>query len=251
MIGVLFGLYGLICYLVFFAVFLYAIAFVGDLPVPKTIDSGTPGALIPSLVIDALLLGLFAVQHSAMARPAFKRVWTRIVPEPIERSTYVLASSVVLAVLIWFWRPAPQPIWTVAGPGGLALKVLFWAGWGIVLMSTFLLSHFELFGLTQVYDRMRRRQAAEPEFRTPLFYQLVRHPLYVGFILAVWATPAMTLGHLVFAAGILGYVLIAIQLEERDLIATFGDRYRAYRGQVGMLVPRLTPAAKPKVEADA
>jgi protein-S-isoprenylcysteine O-methyltransferase Ste14 len=245
MVGVLFALYGLICYLIFFVVFLYAIAFVGDLPVPKTIDSGTPGALIPSLVVDALLLGLFAVQHSVMARPAFKRVWTRIVPPPIERSTYVLAASLALALLIWFWRPLPQVIWAVSGPAAIALQVLFWAGWGIVLASTFLLSHFELFGLTQVYDRMRRRQAAEPEFRTPLFYRFVRHPLYVGFILAVWSTPAMSLGHLVFAAGILGYVLIAIQFEERDLIGVFGDRYVAYRRQVGMLCPRLTPAKAP------
>jgi protein-S-isoprenylcysteine O-methyltransferase Ste14 len=251
MVGILFGLYGLVCYLVFFVVFLFAIAFVGDLPVPKTIDSGTPGALVPSLIVDVLLLGLFAVQHSLMARPAFKRVWTRVVPEPIERSTYVLASSIVLAALVWFWRPLVQPIWTVAGPGALVLQLVFWAGWGIVLSSTFLLSHFELFGLAQVYDRLLYRKAAAPEFRTPLFYRLVRHPLYVGFILAAWATPRMTLGHLVFAIGILGYILIAIQLEERDLIAVFGDRYRAYRGQVGMLVPRLTPAAKPKAEAEA
>jgi protein-S-isoprenylcysteine O-methyltransferase Ste14 len=250
MVAVLFGLYGLICYLIFFVVFLYAIAFIGGLPVPKTIDTGTPGALVPSLVVDALLLVLFAVQHSVMARPAFKRLWTRMVPAPIERSTYVLASSIVLAVLIWFWRPAPQAIWTVTGPGAVALQVLFWAGWGILLTATFLLSHFELFGLQQVYNRMRRREAAEAEFRTPLFYRLVRHPLYVGFILGAWATPLMTLGHLVFAAGVLGYILVAIQLEERDLIDVFGDRYRAYRGQVGMLVPRLTPAAKPKVEAE-
>jgi protein-S-isoprenylcysteine O-methyltransferase Ste14 len=248
MVGVLFGLYGLVSYLFFFAVFLYAIAFVGDLPVPKTIDSGPPGALIPSLLVNALLLGLFAVQHSVMARPAFKRWWTKIVPPPVERSTYVLFASLALVVLFLFWRPLPQPVWMLA-PGLLAtaLKVVFWAGWAIVLLSTFLLSHFELFGLQQVWNRMRNQSAGPSEFRTPLFYRLVRHPLYLGFILAFWAAPVMTIGHLEFAIATLGYILIAIQLEERDLVGVFGDRYLAYRGQVGMLCPRLTPA-KPPVE---
>jgi methanethiol S-methyltransferase len=241
MAGFLFAAYGVVSYLVFFAAFLYAIVFVGNLPfAPKTIDSGTPGALIPSLIVDALLLGLFAVQHSVMARPAFKRWWTRFVAPPIERSTFVLFASLALIALYVFWQPLPQAIWTAPpGPVAMVLTGLFWAGWAIVLISTFLISHFELFGLTQVYDRLMKRPAAAIEFRTPGFYRYVRHPIYVGFILAFWATPAMSLGHLVFAIATLGYILIAIQLEEHDLIGVFGDRYRAYKAQVGMLLPKL------------
>jgi len=240
MVGLLAGLYGLVCYVIFFATFVYAIAFVGDLPVPFTLDGGAPQPLAPTLIVDGLLLGLFAIQHSGMARPGFKRVWTKIVPAPIERSTYVLFSSLALIVLYVFWRPLPQVIWQApAGVVSTALWVLFWTGWGVVLTSTFLINHFELFGLKQVFDRMRRRPGAEAQFRTPGFYRFVRHPLYLGFILAFWATPVMTLGHLIFAVGTLGYILIAIQLEERDLIDTFGDRYRSYRSQVGMLLPKL------------
>jgi protein-S-isoprenylcysteine O-methyltransferase Ste14 len=206
MAGLLFGVYAVTSYLIFFAAFLYAIAFVGDLPIaPKTIDSGRISPLVPTLVVNALLLGLFAIQHSVMARPAFKRWWTRLIPPPIERSTYVLFASLALVALYLFWRPLPQPIWTVTGPAAMAIVALFWIG----------------------------------EFRTPVFYRLVRHPLYAGFILAFWATPTMTLGHLVFAVGTLGYILIAIQLEERDLVATFGERYQAYRRQVGMLAPKV------------
>lgn len=240
MTGLLFGLYAVASYVTFFAAFLYAIVFVGDLAAAKTIDSGAPGPLVPSLVVDAMLLSLFAVQHSVMARPAFKRWWTRFVPPPIERSTYVLFASLALIALYAFWRPLTQPIWTVPpGPLATALDVLFWVGWGVVLVSTFLINHFELFGLKQVWDRLRRKPAVAPEFRTPGFYRFVRHPIYLGFVLAFWSTPSMTLGHLVFAIGTLGYILVAIQFEERDLIAAFGDRYRAYRRQAGMLVPRF------------
>lgn len=247
MTGLLFSLYGVVSYVVFFLTFLYAVAFVGDLPVPKTIDSGLPGPLLPSLLIDAALLGLFAVQHSVMARPAFKRVWTKIVPKPIERSTYVLFASLALITMYVFWRPLPQTVWEAPpGAASTALTALFWLGWGVVLISTFLISHFELFGLQQVWLRLRGKAAAPIEFRTPGFYKAVRHPIYLGFILAFWATPVMSLGHLVFAIGTLGYILVAIQLEERDLIAVFGDRYRAYKAQVGMLIPKLGGKGKPE-----
>jgi methanethiol S-methyltransferase len=243
MAGVLMGAYGALTYLFFFLTFLYAIGFVDDLPgAPKTIDSGAAGPLIPSLVVNALLLGLFAIQHSVMARPAFKRWWTKLVAPPVERSTYVLLASAALVLLYVFWRPLPQAIWSVAGPAGLALLVLSLVGWGVVLISTFLISHFELFGLAQVWARMQGRTLPDPHFRDPGFYKLVRHPIYLGFIVAFWATPRMSLGHLVFAAATLGYMLIAIQLEEHDLIGEFGDRYREYRQRVGMLSPKLGAA---------
>ena len=255
MAGILMAAYGALTYVFFFLTFLYAIAFVDDLPmVAKTLDSGRAGPLAPSLVVDAALLGLFAVQHSVMARPAFKRWWTKIVAPPIERTTFVLFASAALVVMYVFWRPLPQTIWSVApGPLATGLLVLSLIGWGVVLISTFLISHFELFGLTQVYNRLRGAPQPKPEFRTPAFYKLVRHPIYVGFIVAFWATPTMTVGHLIFAIGTLGYILIAIQLEEHDLIGVFGDRYRAYKQQVGMLAPKLgggkTPRGAPHAKA--
>ncbi|HEX5379886.1 MAG TPA: hypothetical protein VFW47_15015 [Phenylobacterium sp.] len=240
MVGLLFAAYGVASYLLFLGAFLYAIVFTGDLPVPKTIDSGTPGGLIPSLLVDALLLGLFAIQHSVMARPAFKRVWTRLVPRPIERSTFVLFASSALIALYAFWRPLAQPIWTLpSGAAATAAQALFWTGWVVVLISTFLINHFELFGLKQVYDRLRGAMTVDTPFRTPGFYRWVRHPIYLGFIMAFWATPRMTLGHLVFALATTGYILIAIQLEEHDLVGVFGDRYRRYRTQAGMLWPKF------------
>jgi methanethiol S-methyltransferase len=246
-------LYGGVCYGVFVATFLYVIAFVEALPVPLTVDAGGPSSSpATALLVDVLLLTLFAVQHSAMARRGFKEVWTRIVPKPIERSTYVLAASICLVVLFALWRPIPALVWNVQAPvtrfAILAVSVL---GWLIALFSTFLLNHFELFGLRQVFLAARRRDLPCPGFRTPWFYKWVRHPLYLGFILAFWAAPTMTVGHLVFALGMLGYILVAIQLEERDLVWEYGARYLAYREQVRALVPlpRRVPASDLTLEA--
>ena len=232
--------YGAVCYVVFLAAFLYAIGFVGNLIVPRSIDNGVAASIGEAMVVNVLLLGLFAVQHSVMARPAFKRWWTRLVPKTIERSTYVLISSLVLFLMFWQWRTMPAIIWDVAWtPGRIVLWVLFAAGWVTVLLSTFMISHFDLFGLRQVYLAWRGTPYTDLEFRTSLLYRVVRHPLMLGFIVAFWAAPTMTAGHLLFAVATTGYILIALQLEEHDLNAALGEQYRDYRGRVPMLIPGL------------
>lgn len=230
-------LYGAVAYAIFFASFLYAIGFVADIVVPKTIDSGTSGALLPSLAIDLALLGLFAVQHSVMARPAFKAWWTRLVPPAVERSTYVLFASLALVLLFWQWRPLTQPIWTVtdANPAG-ALMAISALGWLTVLTSTFLINHFDLFGLRQVWLRLCGMEYTPLKFGTPVLYRFVRHPLYVGWLLVFWSAPVMTVAHMVFTVATTAYILLAIRWEERDLMKVHPE-YKQYRQRVPMILP--------------
>jgi methanethiol S-methyltransferase len=238
---ILFFGYGLACYAVFFATFLYAIAFVGGCPViPSTLDGPLEGSLLSAIVVNCALLMVFAVQHSVMARRWFKERWTQVIPWSIERSTYVLAASLALILLFWQWRPIGIEVWSVEDPVARAvLWTLFGLGFGLVLLATFLINHFDLFGLRQVWLPLVGRHYTPVSLRTPRLYRHVRHPLYLGFLLAFWATPHMTLAHLLFAIATTGYILIAIQLEERDLIAEHGASYEAYRRKVPMLIPAL------------
>lgn len=233
-------LYGTVCYLIFFATFSYAIGFVGNVLVPRTLDSGTPGAFWPSVLINLGLLGLFGMQHSIMARPAFKRVWTKVIPEAAERSTYVLFSSLALILLFWQWRPLPDLLWHVEGVGGrLALWALYGLGWGLVLVSTFLISHAHLFGMRQAYDALKGRELWSPGFRETGLYRYLRHPIMLGFLIAFWATPDLSVGRLLFALVTTSYILVALRFEEHDLQQSLGASYAAYRRRVPMLIPGL------------
>jgi len=231
-------LYGIIAYFVFFVTFLYAIGFVAGMVVPKTIDSGAVGPAMEAAIVNLILMSLFAVQHSVMARRQFKEWWTQYVPKSVERSTYVLFSSLALALLLWQWRPIPTVVWQIDDPRiAMAVTAISLLGFLIALTSTFLINHFELFGLHQVANNLTGRSMPTPRFRTPLYYKFVRHPLYLGFIIAFWAAPTMTIGHLLFAAVTTSYIFVGILLEERDLVDLFGDDYRRYKQRVSMLVP--------------
>ena len=239
--------YGVVSYALFFVTFLYSIGFIGNLWVPKTIDGEPTLSLAAALTVDIALLALFAIQHSGMARPAFKRWLTRYIPEAAERSTYVLLSTACLAVLMYFWAPLGGPVWTVASPIGQAvLLALYFASWGLLLYATFLINHFDLFGLRQVWHALRDKPMAELKFVTPALYRLVRHPIYVGWLGIMWFTPTMTVTHLVFAVGSTLYIFLGIKLEERDLEAAHPE-YRQYKAKV----PALIPSPKRRLVRDA
>jgi len=231
--------YAITSYAVFLVSNLYALGFVGNYLVPKSIDVGGRSNMSEALVVDLLLLGLFAIQHSIMARPAFKQWWTKVIPAACERSTYVLLSSLILLLLFWQWRPMPMPIWQVGEMAAWLLVGVYWLGWLLVFASTFMIDHFDLSGLRHAFFALRGAEAPGQSFRTPLLYKIVRHPLMLGLLLAFWATPEMTAGHLLFATMTTAYILVGLQFEERDLIAQFGATYQQYRRRVPMLLPRI------------
>jgi methanethiol S-methyltransferase len=229
--------YAIVSYAVFLVSFLYGLGFVGNYLVPKSIDVGGRTNLSEAIVVDLLLVGLFAIQHSMMARPAFKQWWANILPVACQRSTYVLLSSLILLLLFWQWRPIPTPVWQIDGTAAWLLTGVYWLGWLTVLASTFMIDHFDLSGLRQAFFALRGAEIPGQSFKTPLLYKIVRHPLMLGLLLAYWATPEMTVGHLLFAIMNTVYILVGLQFEERDLIAEFGTTYQQYRRRVPMLLP--------------
>jgi methanethiol S-methyltransferase len=232
--------YAIVSYAVFLVSFLYAVGFVGNYLVPRSIDVGGATHLSEAIVVDLLLLGMFAIQHSIMARPAYKQWWAKIFPVACQRSTYVLLTSLILLLLFWQWRPIPIPVWQADGIAAWLLIGIHWLGWSIVLASTFMIDHFDLSGLRQAFLALRGAEIPGQSFRTPLLYKIVRHPLMLGFLLAFWAAPEMTAGHLLFAIMTTAYILVGLQFEERDLIAQFGATYQQYRRRVPMLLPRIS-----------
>lgn len=235
---VLFLLYGIVAYLAFFGTILYAIGFTGNLFVPKSIDSAPQVSLLNAILINASLLLLFALQHSIMARPAFKKWWLNFIPEPLERSTYVLLASLCLMLMMWQWQPIGGVVWSVGNETVKTVLLVFYLlGWSIVFISTFLINHFDLFGLRQTWLYFRGIRYTNLPFRIPLFYKFVRHPLYLGFLIAFWSASTMTIAHLLFASLTTGYIFVAIQLEEKDLVSHYGERYEKYRRWVPMVLP--------------
>lgn len=241
-------LYGVLCYVVTMATFAYSMGYLANYFVPRSIDSGTPDSLVRSLVINGMLMSLFAIQHSVMARKGFKDRWTKVIPEPVERSTYILSASLVVIVMMWQWRPMPQVIWNIESEAGRILIIaVYLAGWAILFLGTFLINHFDFFGLRQVYLHLTRRERSELPFRTPALYRFVRHPIMLGTLIAFWAAPRMTAGHLLFAAASTLYILVGIRFEERDLVRVHGSAYEEYRRRV----PMLLPGGKRKEKRDA